>query len=195
VAVTSDRPRLVLGLAFLQRVRWRTSCAPRDRWRRSERVCSSGSQHPPPTPPWSSSHAVRTIPAAASARCRRPFPTAGRARRGTARLSARNARGRSPPPTHGVGEHFRQPLECEEALLAATRGGACALQRDDVGRLAPGAGANAAILGCPSYTHLVYRSGVPLIDTTVIGGRLTWRGGEAPYSDRPMSARASARSG
>ena len=60
----------------------------------------------------------------------------------------------------------------EEALLAATRGGARALQRDDVGRLAPGARADAAILDCPSYTHLVYRPGVPLVATTLIAGRV-----------------------
>jgi hypothetical protein len=35
----------------------------------------------------------------------------------------------------------------------------------------------------------------PLVDSTVIGGRLTYGRAEAPYSDRPMSARASARSG
>src|SRR5215207_5654650 len=59
----------------------------------------------------------------------------------------------------------------EEALLAATRGGAQALQRDDVGRLTPGARADAVILDCPSYTHLVYRPGVPLVGATVIAGR------------------------
>jgi imidazolonepropionase len=59
----------------------------------------------------------------------------------------------------------------EEALLAATTGGARALRRDDVGRLAPGARADAVILDCPSYTHLVYRPGVPLVGMTVIGGR------------------------
>ncbi len=59
----------------------------------------------------------------------------------------------------------------EEALLAATRGGARALERDDVGRLAPGARADAAILDCPSYTHLVYRPGVPLVATTLLAGR------------------------
>jgi imidazolonepropionase len=58
----------------------------------------------------------------------------------------------------------------EEALLASTRGGAEALRRDDVGRLAPGARADAAILEAPSYTHLVYRPGVPLVHTTVIAG-------------------------
>jgi imidazolonepropionase len=60
----------------------------------------------------------------------------------------------------------------EEALLAATRGGARALKRDDVGRLAPGARADAAILDAPSYAHLVYRPGVPLVATTLVGGRV-----------------------
>ena len=58
----------------------------------------------------------------------------------------------------------------EEALLSATRGGARALRRDDVGRLAPGARADAVILEAPSYTHLVYRPGVPLVAVTLIAG-------------------------
>jgi imidazolonepropionase len=58
----------------------------------------------------------------------------------------------------------------EEALMAATRGGARALRRDDVGRLAPGARADAVLLDCPSYTHLVYRPGVPLVAATLIAG-------------------------
>jgi imidazolonepropionase len=58
----------------------------------------------------------------------------------------------------------------EEALLAATHGGARALQRDDIGRLAPGARADAVVLEAPSYTHLVYRPGVPLVGATVIAG-------------------------
>ncbi len=28
------------------------------------------------------------------------------------------------------------------------------------------------ILDCPSYTHLVYRPGVPLVATTVMAGRV-----------------------
>jgi imidazolonepropionase len=60
----------------------------------------------------------------------------------------------------------------EEALLAATTGGARALQRDDVGRLTPGARADAVILDCPSYTHLVYRPGVPLVAATITRGRI-----------------------
>ena len=60
----------------------------------------------------------------------------------------------------------------EEALLAATRGGARALHRDDVGRLAPGTRADAVVLDCPSYSHLVYRPGVPLVAAVVRRGRV-----------------------
>jgi imidazolonepropionase len=63
-------------------------------------------------------------------------------------------------------------MTAEEALRAATRGGAEALQRDDLGRLSPGARADAVVLDAPSYTHLVYRPGVPLVDTVVAGGRV-----------------------
>jgi imidazolonepropionase len=59
----------------------------------------------------------------------------------------------------------------EEALLAATRGGARALRRDDVGHLAPGARADLAVLAAPSYSHLVYRPGVPLVAATLVAGR------------------------
>lgn len=50
-----------------------------------------------------------------------------------------------------------------EALLAATVGGARALGRTDVGHLAIGARADFALLDAPSYLHLAYRPGVPLI--------------------------------
>jgi imidazolonepropionase len=62
-------------------------------------------------------------------------------------------------------------MTAEEALSAATLGGAQALGRSDVGRLGPGARADALILDAPSYTHLVYRPGVPLIDSTIVAGR------------------------
>ncbi|MGR7027472.1 imidazolonepropionase [Geodermatophilus sp. URMC 62] len=50
-----------------------------------------------------------------------------------------------------------------EALWAATAGGAAALRRTDVGRLTPGARADLAVLDAPSYRHLAYRPGVPIV--------------------------------
>jgi imidazolonepropionase len=49
-----------------------------------------------------------------------------------------------------------------EALWAATRGGAIALRRPDVGWLGMGARADLTVLEAPSYRHLAYRPGVPL---------------------------------
>jgi len=65
-------------------------------------------------------------------------------------------------------------MTAEEALTAATLGGAKALRRDDIGHLSPGARADLAILDAPSYTHLVYRPGVPLIAATIAAGELVW---------------------
>ena len=52
-----------------------------------------------------------------------------------------------------------------EALWAATAGGAAALRRTDVGRLAVGSRADLAVIDAPSYRHLAYRPGVPLVRT------------------------------
>jgi imidazolonepropionase len=68
-------------------------------------------------------------------------------------------------------------MTIEEAVAAATVGGAAALRRSDIGRLVPGARADLTVLAAPSYTHLAYRPGVPLIDTVVVGGRTVVRGG------------------
>jgi imidazolonepropionase len=57
-----------------------------------------------------------------------------------------------------------------EALWSATAGGARALQRDDVGTLRPGARADLVVLDAPSYVHLAYRPGVPLVRTVVVAG-------------------------
>lgn len=58
----------------------------------------------------------------------------------------------------------------EQAIWSATKGGAMALRRKDVGHLGLAAQANFSILSTPSYIHLAYRPGVPLIDEV-------WRNG------------------
>jgi len=64
-----------------------------------------------------------------------------------------------------------------EALWSATRGGALALARDELGRLSPGGPAHYVVLDAPSYVHLAYRPGVPLV--------LDVRGG--PTSEPPRA--------
>ena len=63
-------------------------------------------------------------------------------------------------------------MTVEEALAAATLGGARALGRDDLGRLSPGAPADAVVLEASTYADLVYRPGVPLIAETLVGGQV-----------------------
>ncbi|GAA0429120.1 imidazolonepropionase [Acrocarpospora corrugata] len=58
-----------------------------------------------------------------------------------------------------------------EAVRAATRGGSAALRRDDVGMLRPGSRADLVILDAPSYVHLAYRPGVPLVAQVWQAGR------------------------
>ena len=60
-----------------------------------------------------------------------------------------------------------------EAVHAATAIGAQALRREDVGVIAPGRRADIVVLDAPSYVHLAYRPGVPLIAQVWQGGRRT----------------------
>jgi imidazolonepropionase len=64
----------------------------------------------------------------------------------------------------------------EEAVYAATAGGAKALRRSDIGTLAIGNRADLAILNAPTYIHLAYRPGINLVDSTLKSGRKvsTW---------------------
>lgn len=49
-----------------------------------------------------------------------------------------------------------------EAVWAATRGGARALRRNDIGQIAVGGPADLCVLDAPSHLHLSYRAGVPI---------------------------------
>jgi imidazolonepropionase len=69
-------------------------------------------------------------------------------------------------------------LTVEEAILAATVGGAAALQRTDVGALRPGARADAVLIDAPHPDHLVYRLGTPLVAGVLGDG--TWSVGSGP---------------
>lgn len=63
----------------------------------------------------------------------------------------------------------------DEALWAATAGGAAALRRTDVGRLSAGARADAVLLDAPSHLHLAYRPGVALVHTVWQRARVAYR--------------------
>jgi imidazolonepropionase len=54
-------------------------------------------------------------------------------------------------------------MTTDEALWAATMGGARALCRGDIGQLVVGARADLVLLEAPSHTHIAYRPGVDLI--------------------------------
>ncbi|MGH3407579.1 MAG: imidazolonepropionase [Streptosporangiaceae bacterium] len=62
-------------------------------------------------------------------------------------------------------------LTTEEAVWAATAGGAAALRRPDVGHLGVGARADLIMLDAPSHAYLAYRPGVPQV-------RSVWRAGQ-----------------
>jgi len=67
-----------------------------------------------------------------------------------------------------------------EAIRAATVGGAAALRRTDVGRIAVGARADLVLLDAPDPVHLAYRPGVQLVDRV-------WRDGAAATTWEPRA--------
>ncbi|MET7464474.1 imidazolonepropionase [Nonomuraea sp. NPDC005501] len=69
-----------------------------------------------------------------------------------------------------------------EAVRAATYGGARALRRADVGWIRPGARADLVVLDAPSYVHLAYRPGVPLVHQVFQAGLLL----EEDPQNRPL---------
>jgi imidazolonepropionase len=58
----------------------------------------------------------------------------------------------------------------EEAVRAATLGGARALGRTDIGKIGVGTRADFALLSTPSYIHLAYRPGVNIVSQTYKSG-------------------------
>ena len=67
-------------------------------------------------------------------------------------------------------------LSVDEALWSATRGGAQALRRSDVGHLSVGARADLVILDAPRAAHVAYRPGTSLV-------REVWRAAHAGEVD------------
>jgi imidazolonepropionase len=63
-------------------------------------------------------------------------------------------------------------LTPDQAVWAATMGGAKALRRSDVGHLGIGASADFSVLDAPSHLHLAYRPGVDLIHEVWHAGKL-----------------------
>jgi imidazolonepropionase len=63
-------------------------------------------------------------------------------------------------------------MTTQEAVWAATAGGARALRRDDVGHLSAGARADLILLNGPSHAYLAYRPGVPLVAAVWRDGQL-----------------------
>jgi imidazolonepropionase len=61
-------------------------------------------------------------------------------------------------------------LTVDQAIAAATIGGARSLALDDRGTITPGKVADMIVLDAPSATHLVYRPGADLVRQTIRGG-------------------------
>ncbi len=62
-------------------------------------------------------------------------------------------------------------MTIDEAIWAATAGGATALRRNDIGRITPGARADLIVLNAIDPIDFVYRPGVPLISATIVDGQ------------------------
>ena len=121
------------------------------------------------------SHTVATFLPATDFATRQPYPDARRAI--DAGVSVALATNTNPGSSYTTSMSFCIALAVrdlrmtvEEAVLAATAGGAQALRRTDMGRLAPGCRADLAVLNAPSPAHLAYRPGVPLVAATLVRG-------------------------
>lgn len=119
------------------------------------------------------SDTVATFLPAADFSTRQPYPDARRAVDAGVRIAI--ATNCNPGSSYTTSMAFclalavrEMGLTTEEAILAATLGGANALRRTDgLGTLTPGAVAKAVLLDAPSFAHLVYRPGVNLVNRLI----------------------------
>ncbi len=121
------------------------------------------------------SDTVATFLPATDFSTRQPYPDARRAIDAGVRVAI--ATNCNPGSSHTTAMAFcialavrDMRMTVEEALTAATLGGARALRRSDIGHLGVGARADAVLLDAPSYAHLVYRPGMPLVALTIARG-------------------------
>jgi imidazolonepropionase len=112
-------------------------------------------------------HTVATLLPGVEFCTRSPYPDAARLRR--AGVSIALATDCNPGTCYSSSMPFVIALAVRElgltpaeAVYAATYGGARALRRTDVGRVAVGLRADLTVLDAPSYLHLAYRPGMPI---------------------------------
>jgi imidazolonepropionase len=121
------------------------------------------------------SHTVATLLPGAEFSTRSPYPSGRRLR--DAGVTVALATDCNPGTSYVTSMSFvialavrEMGLSVDEAVWSATRGGAAALRRDDVGHLSVGARADLVILNAPRVAHLAYRPGASLV-------REVWRNG------------------
>ncbi len=78
-------------------------------------------------------------------------------------------------------------MNFDEALWSATRGGAMALRRDDIGHLSVGARADVVILDAPRAAHVAYRPGSSLVRQVILAqgpwSKTGWFGARGQIGD------------
>lgn len=125
------------------------------------------------------SETVATFLPAADYSTRQPYPDARRAI--DAGVSVALASNCNPGSSNTTSIPFclglavrEMGMTAAEAVRAATAGGATALRRTDMGRIAVGARADIQVLDAPSHAHLIYQPGVPLTSLTLVGGEVVF---------------------
>lgn len=121
------------------------------------------------------SNTVATLVPGAEFSTRSPYPDAGRLLAAGVKIAI--ATDCNPGSSYTTSMPFciaiavrEMNLSLDQALWAATKGGAAAL-RNNKGSLSVGAAADFAVLDAPNHIHLAYRPGVQLVEATFIAGQ------------------------